>query len=254
MKPYIYFFLLAGLLAGCATVPYTNRPQFNIISHAQEYKLGLQAYQETLAKAKLSGDIQATAMVARVGARIAAAADRPDFDWQFNLIEAPDTVNAFCLPGGRVAVYTGILQVTGNEEGLAVVMSHEVAHALAHHGAERMSQGELVNLGGAALQAGMSNKDPAVQKGVLSAFGLGTNVGVLLPFSRTHEAEADHIGLILMAKAGYDPRAALAFWQRMEAVGGKKPPEFLSTHPADATRVKKIQDELPEALTYYKGK
>lgn len=216
--------------------------------------MGLQAYQETLAKAKLSGDMQATNMVASVGRRIAAAADRPDFDWQFNLIDEPGTVNAFCLPGGRVAVYTGILPVTENEDGLAVVMSHEVAHALAHHGAERMSQGELVNLGGAALQVGMTNKDPAVQKGVMSAFGLGANVGVLLPFSRSHEAEADHIGLILMAKAGYDPRSAVAFWQRMEALGGQKPPELLSTHPADATRIKKIEAELPEALTYYKGK
>ena len=254
MKLYISFCLLGVTLAGCATVPYTNRQQFNIVSNAEEYKMGLQAYRETLAKEKISGDIQATAMVVRVGQRIAAAADRPDFDWQFNLIDAPGTVNAFCLPGGRVAVYTGILPVTMDEDGLAVVMSHEVAHALAHHGAERMSQGELVNLGGAALQAGMANKDPAVQKGVLSAFGLGANVGVLLPFSRSHEAEADHIGLILMAKAGYDPRAAVALWQRMEAVGGNKPPEFLSTHPADATRIKKIEAELPEALTYYKGK
>ena len=242
------------VLAGCATVPYTNRHQFNIVSGAEEDKMGLQAYQETLSKAKLSTDAQATAMVVRIGQRIAAAAERPDFDWQFKLIDDPKMVNAFCLPGGRVAVYTGILPVTGNEEGLAVVMSHEVAHALAHHGAERMSQGELVNLGGAALQVGMANKDPVAQQKVMSAFGLGANVGVLLPFSRSHEGEADHIGLILMAKAGYDPRAAVPFWQRMEAGGGKKPPEFLSTHPSDAARIKKIQAELPEALAYYKGR
>jgi predicted Zn-dependent protease len=254
MKSYICFLLLAAVLAGCATVPYTNRRQFNIVSDSEEYKMGLQAYQETLSKAKLSTDAQASAMVVRVGQRIAAAAERPDFDWQFKLIDEPKTVNAFCLPGGRVAVYTGILPLTENEEGLAVVMSHEVAHALAHHGAERMSQGELVNLGGAALQVGMANKDPAVQQQVMGAFGLGASVGVLLPFSRSHEAEADHIGLILMAKAGYDPRAAVPFWQRMEAAGGQKPPEFLSTHPSDATRIKKIQAELPEALTYYKEK
>ena len=248
------FLLLLVVLAGCSTVPYTHRRQFNIISDKEEYKMGLQAYEQTLAKEKLSGDAQAAALVERIGRRIAAAAERPDFDWQFKLIEASNTVNAFCLPGGRVAVYTGILPVTQTEEGLAVVMSHEVAHALAHHGAERMSQGELVNLGGAALQVGMSQKDPAVQEKVMGAFGLGANLGVLLPFSRSHEAEADHIGLILMAKAGYDPRAAVPFWQRMEAGGGKKQPEFLSTHPSDAARIKKIEAELPEALKYYKGK
>lgn len=252
MKNYICFFLLASFLAGCATVPYTNRRQFNIISNAEESKMGLQAYQETLSKAKLSSDAQAAAMVERVGRRIAAAAAQPDFDWQFKLIDEPKTLNAFCLPGGRVAVYTGILAVTETEEGLAVVMSHEVAHALAHHGAERMSQGELVNLGGAALQIGMANKDPEVQKQVMGAFGMGASVGVLLPFSRSHEAEADHIGLILMAKAGYDPRAAIPFWQRMEKLGGQKPPELLSTHPSDSTRIDKIRAELPEALKYYK--
>ena len=249
---YLPLFALALFLGGCATVPYTNRRQFNIISASQEDKMGLQAWQETLSKARLSGDAQAAAMVERVGKRIAAAADQPGYDWQFKLIDDPKTVNAFCLPGGRVAVYTGILPLTQDEAGLAVVMSHEVAHALAHHGAERMSQGELVNLGGAALQVGMANKDPKVQEQVMNAFGMGANVGVMLPFSRSHEAEADHIGLILMAKAGYDPRAAVPFWQRMEASGGKKPPELLSTHPSDATRIKKIEAELPEALKYYK--
>jgi predicted Zn-dependent protease len=249
-----YLVLALGLLlAGCSTVPYTNRHQFNIISASEEDKMGLQAWQETLSKAKFSPDTAAAAMVERIGRRIAAAADQPGYDWQFKLIDEPKTVNAFCLPGGRVAVYTGILPLTENEAGLAVVMSHEVAHALAHHGAERMSQGELVNIGGAALQVGMAKKDPAVQKQVMNAFGMGANVGVLLPFSRSHEAEADHIGLILMAKAGYDPRAAVPFWQRMEAAGGKKPPELLSTHPSDAARIKRIEAELPEALKYYKG-
>jgi len=250
---FILLLLLAGLTAGCGTVPYTNRHQFNIVSESEENKLGLQAWQETLSKAKLSTDVRAEEMVVRVGRRIAAAAGRPDYDWQFRLIDEPKTVNAFCLPGGRVAVYTGILPITEDETGLAVVMSHEVSHALAHHGAERMSQGELVNLGGAALQIGMAGKDPAVQGRVMNAFGLGANVGVLLPFSRGHEAEADHIGLILMAKAGYDPRAAVAFWKRMKAGAGQKPPEFLSTHPSDDTRIEKIEAELPEALKYYKG-
>lgn len=246
------FLPVAALLAACATVPYTNRHQFNIISPSEEDKMGLQAWEEVLSKAKLSSDAQAAAMVERVGRRIAAAAAQPGYDWQFKLIDDPKTVNAFCLPGGRVAVYSGILPLTRDETGLAVVMSHEVAHALAHHGAERMSQGELVSLGGAALQLGMASKDPKVQEQVMNAFGMGANVGVLLPFSRGHEAEADHIGLILMAKAGYDPRAAVPFWRRMEASGGKKPPELLSTHPSDAARIKKIEAELPEALRYYR--
>jgi len=252
MKINIPIFLSTLLLYGCASVPYTNRRQFNIVSASEENQLGLQAWRETLSKAKLSNDAKAAEMVERIGRRIAAAADRPDFDWQFKLIDEPGTVNAFCLPGGRVAVYTGILPVTKDEEGLAVVMAHEVAHALAHHGAERMSQGELMNIGGAALQTGLAGKDPAVQQKVMTAFGVGANVGVLLPFSRGHEAEADHIGLILMAKAGYDPRAAVPFWRRMDAGGGKKPPEFLSTHPSDSTRIEKIESELPEALRHYK--
>lgn len=251
MTKYLCLALAGAALCGCSSVPYTNRHQFNIISNSDENKMGLQAYQDVLATEKLSSDAKAAAMVERIGRRIAAAAEQPDFDWQFKLIDATATVNAFCLPGGRVAVYSGILPVTETEEGLAVVMSHEVAHALAHHGAERMSQGELVNLGGAALQAGLAKKDPAVQNQVMGAFGLGASVGVLLPFSRSHEAEADHIGLILMAKAGYDPRAAVPFWQRMDKIGGQKPPEFLSTHPSDSTRIKKIQQELPEALKYY---
>jgi predicted Zn-dependent protease len=251
MTKSICLVLAAAALCACASVPYTNRRQFNILTNSEESAMGLQAYQDVLAKEKLSTDAAAAAMVERIGRRIAAAAEQPDFDWQFKLIEAPGTVNAFCLPGGRVAVYSGILPVTETEEGLAVVMAHEVAHALAHHGAERVSQGQLVNLGGAALQAGLAKKDPAVQNQVMSAFGLGANVGVLLPFSRGHEAEADRIGLILMAKAGYDPRAAVPFWQRMGKGGGQKPPEFLSTHPSDSTRIKKIEQQLPEALKYY---
>lgn len=254
MKYFLYILIaLSAILAGCSTVPYTHRHQLNIISESEEDKIGLQAWQDILAKNKFSTDAQSVALVIRVGQRIADAAERKDYDWQFKLIDDPKTVNAFCLPGGRVAVYTGILPVTEDEVGLAVVMAHEVAHALAHHGAERMSQGELVSLGGTALQAGLAGKDPVVQGQVMNAFGLGANVGILLPFSRSHEAEADHIGLILMAKAGYDPRAAVGFWQRMSASGGQKPPQFLSTHPSDGARIEKIKSELPEALTYYKS-
>jgi len=254
MKTIIIFFSAGFLLSGCASVPYTNRQQLNLISPSEENQLGAQAYQETLSKAKLSTDQAAITMVERIGHRIASVADQPDFKWEFKLIDDPKTANAFCLPGGHVAVYTGILTITKDENGLAVVMSHEIAHAIAHHGAERMSQGTLMNLGTQALQVGMENKDPQTQQYVMSALGLGVNVGVVLPFSRGQEAEADHIGLILMAKAGYDPRSAVPFWERMKASGGQNPPEFLSTHPSDETRIQKIREELPEALQYYQQK
>lgn len=240
--------MLALFYAGCATVPYTNRRQFNYVSEGQEDELGAQAYADVKSKNKISNDAQVNAMVKRVGQRIAAAAQKPEYKWEFVVIDDPKTMNAFCLPGGRVAVYTGILPVTANETGLAVVMAHEVAHALARHGAERMSQQQLVGLGEqVAVSAGLIKS-----AGMLQMVELAYGVGVGLPHGRGQESEADHIGLILMAKAGYDPREAIPFWQRMKAVGGQKPPEFLSTHPSDDTRIQKIQDELPEALTYYK--
>jgi metalloendopeptidase OMA1, mitochondrial len=235
-------------LAGCATVPYTNRRQFNIVSDSEEQQLGVQAFSDVKTKNKISSDGATNAIVTRVGKRIAAAADRPDWDWQFTVIDDAKTVNAFCLPGGKIAVYTGILPITEDDEGLAVVISHEVSHALARHGAERMSQQMMVGLGEqAAVQAGVIKSPAGLQMAEL-AYG----VGVGLPHSRGQESEADHIGLILMAKAGYDPRAAVPFWERMKAMGGQKPPQFLSTHPSDETRIQKIREELPEALQYYK--
>ncbi len=236
------------LLAGCSTVPYTNRRQFNLVSEGEEDTLGAQAYAEVKSKNKISSDAQANAMVKRIGAAIAAAAEKPEYKWEFVVIDDPKTMNAFCLPGGRVAVYTGILPITQDENGLAVVMSHEVAHALARHGAERMSQQQIVGIGEqVAVQAGVI-RTPAGLQMVQMAYG----VGVGLPHNRGQESEADHIGLILMAKAGYDPRAAVPFWERMKSAGGQKPPEFLSTHPSDEARIQKIKEELPEALTYYK--
>jgi metalloendopeptidase OMA1, mitochondrial len=236
------------LWTGCATVPYTNRHQFNLISGSEEDQMGAQAYADVKSKAKLSTDEAATQMVKRVGKRIAAVADKPDYHWEFILIDDPKTVNAFCLPGGRVAVYTGILPVTLDENGLAVVMSHEVSHALARHGAERMSEQMAVGLAEqAAVEGGLLKT-----QGSLDMVNMAYGVGLGLPHSRSQESEADHIGLILMAKAGYDPRTAVAFWKRMAKVGGGKPPEFLSTHPADSTRIERIQEQLPEALTYYK--
>lgn len=243
-----------AVAAACQTVPYTKRSQFLLVSAEEEAALGEGAYKDALSKARLSTDSDATAMVRRVGERIAAVSDRPDFKWEFNLIDDPKTVNAWCLPGGKVAVYSGILPVTRDENGLAVVMGHEIAHALARHGSERMSQGLLAQLGGAALGAAMASKPAATQRVAQEAYGAGATVGVLLPFSRAHESEADHIGLILMAKAGYDPGGAVGFWRRMaQASGGKdSTPEFLRTHPADAKRIARIEEELPEARGYLK--
>ena len=242
------FTLIALFLGGCATVPYTNRKQFNIISESDEDQLGAQAYTDVKAKNTISQDPQANAMVKRIGERIAAAAEKPEYKWEFVVIDDPKTMNAFCLPGGRVAVYTGILPVTKDENGLAVVMSHEVAHAIARHGAERMSEQQVVAYGEkAGVEAGLIKNQATLQIGEMA-------YGVLLglPHSRAQESEADHIGLILMAKAGYDPRAAAPFWERMKASGGQKPPAFLSTHPSDEARIQKIKEELPEALTFYK--
>ncbi len=248
-------FLLIGLAAAaaCQTVPYTGRSHLVLVSAGEETELGESSYRDALSKAKISTDAEAAALVRRVGGRIAVAADMPDFKWEFNLIDDPKTVNAWCLPGGKVAVYSGILPVTKDENGLAVVMGHEIAHALARHGSERMSQGLLAQLGGVALGAALSSRPEAAQRVAAQAYGAGATVGVLLPFSRAQESEADHIGLILMAKAGYDPTGAVAFWRRMAAsAGGGGPPEFLRTHPADDKRIAKIEEELPEALGYLK--
>ena len=250
----IRFLLAALVLAACQTVPYTKRRSLALVSAGQEASLGESAYQDALKSAKVSTDADATAMVRRVGERIAAAADKPDFKWEFNLLDDPKTVNAWCLPGGKVAVYSGILPVTQDEDGLAVVLGHEIAHAIARHGSERMSQGMLAQLGGVALGVAMSNKTEAARQAALQAYGAGATVGVLLPFSRSQESEADHIGLILMSKAGYEPGGAVDFWGRMsKAAGGKdSTPEFLRTHPADDKRIADIQKELPEARGYLK--
>jgi predicted Zn-dependent protease len=243
-------------LAACSTAPYTHRHQLDLVPEGEEMQLGLTSYQQALSQAKLSTDAQATAMVRRVGERLAKAADKPDYKWEFNLIDDPKTVNAWCLPGGKVAVYSGILPVTRDENGLAVVLGHEISHALARHGGERMSQGMVAQLGGAALSVALANKPAETQALAAQAYGAGAQVGVLLPFSRKQESEADHIGLILMAKAGYDPANAVPFWERMEALnkggsgGGLQ--KYLSTHPPDAQRIADIKKELPEAESYYK--
>lgn len=240
------------MLVSCQTVPITGRHQLNLISSPEEINLGEAAYASVLKKSTLSHDTASAETVRRVGQRIAAAADRPDYHWEFNLIE-DNTPNAFCLPGGKVVVNTGILKYTRDDNGLAVVIGHETAHALAHHGAERMSQQMMTQIAaeGAALVLGKG--DPQTMKSIEQAFGIGAEYGVLLPFSREHESEADHIGLYLMAEAGYDPREAVAFWNRMMKAGGGKPPEFLSTHPSDQRRIRQIEKWLPEVVPIYEN-
>jgi len=224
--------------------------------------MGTQQYNEFLKSNKVvpAGDSR-TAMVKNVGRNTQSAVEQyfrqnnlslSGYSWEFNLVDDKEA-NAWCMPGGRVVVYTGMLPITKNEVGLAVVMGHEIAHAVAEHGDERMSQGLLAQLGGAALSQALSEKPQETQQLWMTVFGVGVEYGALLPFSRVQESEADHLGLIFMAMAGYDPNQALTFWQRMaQQNNGQAPPEFMSTHPSDESRIATIREELPEALGYYK--
>ncbi len=246
--------LIAAVLlafSSCARVPYTERQQIMIVSESQEERIGDTLFRQIKAEADLSEDARYNSVVNEVGGRIASAAGKPEFEWEFVVIENPQ-VNAFALPGGKVALNTGILPVCRDEAGVAAVMGHEVAHVIARHGAERMSQEQALRIGGAALSAALLGTSPAAREGLLQAYGLGAKVGVLLPYSRKHELEADRIGLILMAKAGYDPEVAVDFWQRMLEKGDGAPPEFLSTHPSDQKRIDELKTFLPEATEYYR--
>jgi len=238
---------LAVIAAGCSTVKETGRQRMILISGSQEKRLGLDAYQEILAAERISTDERMTAVMTRVGGRIAAVADQPDFDWEFSLLES-EQVNAFCLPGGKIAVYTGILPVMQNEAGMAVVIGHEVAHATARHGAERLSQGLTLDMIENLLSIGLGQASPLMKTAVLQAFGIGTGVGVALPYSRVHELEADQIGLLYAARAGYDPREAVPLWQRMQAQSENRSPECLSTHPHEERRIEKLEEHMPAAL------
>lgn len=239
------------LSIGCQQVPVTNRSQLLVTSMEKENEMGLSAYQEVLKTEPLTKNERAVEMVRRVGQRIADVANRPDFEWEFNVIES-ETQNAFCLPGGKVAVYTGILSACENEAGLAVVMSHEVAHAIARHGGERMTYQTAQNMGKTLGGYLMRNQEEQKQKIVLTAYGAASEYGVILPYSRKHELEADHIGILLMAKAGYDPSEAPIFWERFSASKqGAAPMEFMSTHPSDSTRAATLRELLPQALENY---
>jgi len=255
-------FIASSLLA-CSTNPYTDRPQLLLISESQEMQLGAQAYEQVLRdpKVKISQDPREVEPVKRVAKRVIEAAKQSkyaemakQFHWEVIVIKDDKTMNAFALPGGKIAVYTGIFPIAKNEAGLAAILGHEVTHALARHGAERMSQGLLTQLGLEAANIALASQgaSPIVMQTAMTALGLGANVGVLLPFSRAHESEADYIGLLLAAQAGYDPREAIRVWERMEQVSKGQPPEFLSTHPSHGTRIKQLEGWMKEALSYYK--
>lgn len=242
--------LMLGSVAACETVPVSGRTQLNMVDEDTEAKLGDKAFAEIKAKSKISRDPQVNALVQRVAQRVAQASGMQQ-DWEFVVIEDKQ-VNAFALPGGKIAVYTGMLPVAQDETGLATVLAHEVGHVMAHHAAERISQSQLIEAGtgiAAVLLGGATGADPNTMAGLL---GAGAAVGIQLPFGRQQELEADRIGLTLMARAGYDPRAAVAFWQRMAQASKGAPPEFLSTHPSDETRIARIQQLMPEALAQYK--
>lgn len=251
------------LLLACSTVAVTGRKQLNLIPSSTMLSMSTEQYGEFLNANKLSTDQQKTQMVKGVGGKIQKAVEKyftdqgksgqlKNYAWEFNLVES-DEVNAWCMPGGKVVVYTGILPITQDESGLAVVMGHEIAHAIAQHGNERMSQMLVTQLGGMALSEALKNKPEQTQQLWMTAFGVGAQVGVLLPYSRLHESEADHLGLIFMSMAGYDPNTAVGFWERMAKMkGGAAPPEFLSTHPSDETRIKNLKALVPEAMQYYK--
>lgn len=251
------------ILYSCATVPVTGRKQLSLVSSAEINQMSEQQYREVIAKGPLSTNREQTDLVRSVGVRIQKAVEKymadkgassqlAGFKWEFNLIQDDKTVNAWCMPGGKVAFYTAILPICKDEIGIAVVMGHEVAHAIANHGAERMSQGLLAEFGMSTLGAAMGQNPTATQNIFMQAVGMGTGVG-MLKFSRNHESEADHMGLIFMAMAGYDPESAPKFWERMATLsGGQEPPEFLSTHPSHDTRIKDLQGWIPEANQYYK--
>jgi len=254
--------ITAFSILSCSTVPLTGRSQLNLIPSNEMLSLSYQQYDQFLSENKVSRDTKNAEMVKKVGTNVQHAVEKylaqnnlshrlEGYKWEFNLVQ-DDQVNAWCMPGGKVVVYTGILPITKNEIGLAVVLGHEIAHAIAEHGNERMSQGLVQQLGGAALSVALRDKPQLTQDLFLTAYGVGSTIGVLA-YSRTQESEADHLGLIFMAMAGYNPGEAVDFWQRMAEMNkGSKPPEFLSTHPSDQTRINDIKNWLPEAMKYYK--
>lgn len=254
---------LSLLLSSCSQVSITGRRQLNFVPDSIINSMSLSEYNKFLEANKLSSDPDKQALVKRVGSRIANAVtaycqqhgcqeNLNNYQWEFNLVEDPN-INAWAMPGGKVVVYTGLLPVAQNEDGLAVVIAHEIAHAFAEHGAERMSQQLLFQMGGMALDVAMRERNEQTRALLMGAYGMGGQLAILLPYSRLHENEADRLGLIFMALAGYDVEEAISFWQRMSAKKeGQAPPEYLSTHPSDETRIQNIRNLLPEAKSYYR--
>jgi len=251
---------LLGTLVGCYRAPVTGREQMIFFSEETEMSMGLSAYREVLREFPLSTNPETNAMIRRVGERVAAVANQPAYEWEFAVIQDDKIANAFCLPGGKVAFFTGILKHTQSEAGVATVMGHEITHAIQRHGVERISRGIIEQVAQVGVIAGAASGkvDPRVAQGVLSAYG----VGVSLPFNRTQESEADFIGLQLMAKAGYDPHEAVGFWERLSGCpskmigklcfrSGAGIPEFLSTHPSEETRIKNIERWIPQVMKFY---
>ncbi len=249
------------ILSACAKVPLTGRKQFIAIPGDEINSLGVDTYKQVINETGLSKNQQYKDQVNRVGIRITAAVEKylsqnnllnriDGYKWEFNVLTS-EQMNAFCLPGGKIAFYEGIMPVCQDDNGVAVVMSHEIAHAIAQHGNERMSQALLVNMGGTALSVALANEPAMTQNLAMAAFGLGSQVGVMLPYSRLHESEADELGLYFMAMAGYNPQTAPEFWKRMMAQGGERPPEFLSTHPDPENRINDLNSHMPKAMEYY---
>lgn len=260
---FVVLLSIISLLAGCTQVDITGRKQLILVPESTMLSMSFQNYGEFITEHKLSTNVEQTEMVKRVGSRIQKAIELyckdkgeedklSGYEWEFNLVEDPN-VNAWCMPGGKVVVYTGLMPVAQNETGLAVVLGHEIAHAFARHGAERMTDELITQMGSIAISKALENHPEQTKNIFMTAYGAGTQVGVLLPFSRKQESEADHLGLIFMAMAGYDPHEAVTFWERMAAANqGSQPLELLSTHPANETRIKDIQKLIPEAMKYYK--
>jgi predicted Zn-dependent protease len=261
-----FIFLLAAFAVSCSEKnALTGKKPFTLLPESELQSMATQQYQQFLSSNKVlaTNTNRDAEMVRRVGQRITKAVeqhyasigkseDLTGFKWEYNLVD-DKTVNAWCMPGGKIVVYTGILPITQNEAALAAVMGHEVSHALLQHGNQRMSQGLLQQLGGVALSVAVANKPAETQNLFLGAYGAGTQLGILLPFSRKHELQADQYGLIFTARAGYNPQEAIGLWERMEkAAGGQKPPEFISTHPSEGRRIDQLQKYMPEALKHYK--
>jgi predicted Zn-dependent protease len=259
----LFAFLIAVLLfQACSLVPLTGRRQLSLVSDADMLSLSFSQYDQFMKENKMSSNMAETNEVRHVGRNIQNAVatyfarnkmsqDLNGFAWEFNLVESKEA-NAWCMPGGKVMVYSGILPFTQNETGLAVVMGHEIAHAVAKHSNERMSQALVSQLGGQVLAEALKQKPQQTQQIWMTLFGVGVQLGAVMPYNRLQEGEADRLGLIFMAMAGYDPNAAIGFWQRMSQNAGANPPEFLSTHPTDENRIQKIKSEIPEAMKYYK--